>query len=248
MAWQRYQSEKVTPDLIKSWFLGNPNANIAVVTGKLSAIAVLDFDPRHSDPTNPGPELRYSGDVVHTGGGGIHWYCRCDASVPGNYTSLFPGLDIRGEGGYVVAPPSKTSGVYKFQSEVVPSIADLPTLGSTGITDYLYRATKRSTYKSDNVKHTNSAGSFSRLTFIPAKSGVRNVIAARMAGSICASTATYERGFEVLKLWNRSHCTPPLDQSELLNVWNSIYTKHNGKVKGDIGTHQGQDSAPRPAT
>ena len=90
-------------------------ANLAIATGQRSRLVVLDVDPRHDgvaslariqEQFGPLPEtLR-----VATGGGGEHWYyqhpggdvlIRTGARVAG-----LEGLDVRGDGGYVVAPPS----------------------------------------------------------------------------------------------------------------------------------------------
>lgn len=111
-------------------------ANIAIVTGKRSGLVVLDVDPRHGgqaaltriqEQCGPLPETL----KVATGGGGEHWYfqhpggdllIRTGARVAG-----LAGLDVRGDGGYVVAPPSwHASGArYDWVDESTP-IATLP--------------------------------------------------------------------------------------------------------------------------
>jgi hypothetical protein len=53
---------------------------------------------------------------VHTGGGGIHVFFRYprETVIRNSAGMLGPGLDVRGEGGYVVVPPSRTRGLYRW--------------------------------------------------------------------------------------------------------------------------------------
>lgn len=247
--WQKYQQEKVTSDLLKSWFLERADANIAIVCGAITSLVVIDFDPRHSDPDDPGPALSYSGEPVLTGGGGVHWYCRSVGNVLGNYTGVYPGCDIRGEGGYVVSPPSKTTGTYKFMSDMVPEIASLPEVGSTGIVEYLEQKklkTKKGAYQQQDIRNNTQAGSFMRLRFMPAQEGNRNHQAARTAGSICRAGNSYQTGLHILRYWNATHCTPSLDDGELQLVWQSIFSKHN-RIK-PTGESIGNDTRADQAT
>jgi hypothetical protein len=59
------------------------------------------------------PETR----VVHTGGGGLHFYFEHPGfHTPNSVSELGPGLDLRGDGGYVLLPPSvhATSRIYSW--------------------------------------------------------------------------------------------------------------------------------------
>ncbi len=218
-----------------------------MVTGSLSGVTVLDWDPRHFSSDSQQHTLVYGGDAAITGGGGTHWYCANDSSLCGNATSVLPGLDIRGEGGYVVAPPSKTTGSYRFTSEMVPPRSSLPTLGSTGILELLQ--TKRSINKQQDLpKRSTQAGSFVRLSFLPAASGHRNDVASRMAGSIVRYTGSYADGLQILQLWNRSSCKPPLDLYELELVYKSIYTKHHLTKKDYHKQDSGSDQVTGSTT
>jgi putative DNA primase/helicase len=101
------------PTTIKGWWTLYPKANIGVVTGLESGLVVLDEDPRNGG-TEGLKKLQGLGNfpigpVVFTGGRGHHIYFE----HPGNGLRIksralpsFPGIDIKGDGGYVVAPPS----------------------------------------------------------------------------------------------------------------------------------------------
>jgi hypothetical protein len=106
--------KKATTDLdaIRFWWTRWPKSNIGMPTGAWSGVVVLDVDPdKGGFETFQALIRRYgvlpSTRVVHTGGGGLHFYF----VHPGIYTrnsagKLGPGLDIRGDGGYVLLPPS----------------------------------------------------------------------------------------------------------------------------------------------
>ena len=96
---------------VAEWWHKAPNANIGISCGP-SKLVVIDVDPRHGgdesirDLMAKYPELD---DTLtgETGGGGWH-LCFLAPAVPiANSTgTLAPGLDVRGVGGYIVAPPS----------------------------------------------------------------------------------------------------------------------------------------------
>lgn len=104
---------------LNRWLREHPRANWAIATGSISGIWVLDLDAGGEEslamlerehgalPTCP---------MVRTGSGGSHRFFRLPAGVEvrNSVRDLGPGLDVRGEGGYVVAPPSihPTGGRY----------------------------------------------------------------------------------------------------------------------------------------
>jgi hypothetical protein len=92
-----------------------PNANLGIVTGEVSGIFVVDIDPDHAgDTTFEKLAEAHSADpirrtlIVQTGSGGRHYYFRHPGfRVPNSKPwGKASGIDIRGDGGMVVAPPS----------------------------------------------------------------------------------------------------------------------------------------------
>jgi len=104
---------------IERWWRRQPSANIGLPTGKKSGIVVLDVDDGGLESL---AMLEREGAPVpktaraRTGGGGIHVFFRYPASteIRNSAGLLGPGLDVRGEGGYVVVPPSRTHGPYEW--------------------------------------------------------------------------------------------------------------------------------------
>jgi hypothetical protein len=106
---------------VKAWWGRWPDANVGVPTGKGSGLLVLDVDPRDGGPESLATLERENGPLpetarARTGGGGVHVFFRYPAEkeVRNSAGWLGLGLDVRGEGGYVVVPPSRTQGSYEW--------------------------------------------------------------------------------------------------------------------------------------
>jgi putative DNA primase/helicase len=125
-------------DTIRVWWEYDfPCSNVGIRTGKESGLVVLDVDPRHGGDESlrqleaqhgPLPET----PTVRTGGGGQHFYFQHPGfRVPSRSSVLGAGLDIRGDGGSVVAPPSLhvSGGQYRWEPGKSPEqiqLAPLP--------------------------------------------------------------------------------------------------------------------------
>ncbi|WP_054564678.1 bifunctional DNA primase/polymerase [Frankia sp. R43] len=100
------------PDVIRRWWARRPDANVGIVTGPRSGLAVLDLDPRSGGAESLAElETRVGAlpgtAVVVTGSDGIHFYYRRPgAKVTSRAHSFGSGLDVKADGGQVVAPPS----------------------------------------------------------------------------------------------------------------------------------------------
>lgn len=116
------------PRLIEGWWRRWPGANVGIPTGKRSGLLVLDVDPREGGDatfdalersTVPAPRTARA----RTGGGGAHLYFRypTELVVKNSAGFLGHGLDVRGEGGYVLVPPSSTTGAYAWVDRSPPA-------------------------------------------------------------------------------------------------------------------------------
>jgi Bifunctional DNA primase/polymerase, N-terminal/Primase C terminal 2 (PriCT-2)/AAA domain len=114
--------------LLNYWFGKKwPKANIGIATGAVSGIFALDIDPRHNgDDSLDAIRSKYGvipDDVLAiTGSGGNHFLFQHPAQVGRSTTNIWPGIDTRGDGGYiVVAPSNHISGqVYFWDAEADP--------------------------------------------------------------------------------------------------------------------------------
>ena len=116
--WQEFQTRRPTTEEVSEWFKKNPNANIGIVTGKVSNLAVIDIDEAqgYEEIKKYIPEdLKYP--ICRTPSGGHHYYFRMPIGRELRLNvRVVPGCDLRADGGYVVAAPSKSSkGVYVWE-------------------------------------------------------------------------------------------------------------------------------------
>ena len=102
------------PAIIRHWWRKYPNANIAHVPG-MAGMVMLDGDTYKAEYA--GDEMALTPDELHTltvrsGKGGTHLYYRKHEGA--TYTNaagtLPPGVDVRGDSGYALLPPSINSG------------------------------------------------------------------------------------------------------------------------------------------
>ena len=118
-SWKEYQNRLPTEEELHKWF-DDGKKNIAIVCGKVSGnLDVIDFDNLDILPfLKDIPILQEKTIIVRTGKG-LHIYFRVNEK--NIQTRKFENLkiDIKGEGGYVVAPPSihPSGAVYQFHSE-----------------------------------------------------------------------------------------------------------------------------------
>jgi hypothetical protein len=109
--WKAYQDRLVSEKTLHDWFRRSPDYNVAIVTGALSGLIVLDVDPRHGGRNSLKELEREHGALPATmesitGGGGRHLYFAHPGGVVTNRANIRPGIDLRGDGGCIVAPPS----------------------------------------------------------------------------------------------------------------------------------------------
>lgn len=98
-------------DQLRRWFAAVPTANLGIRTGADSGLVVVDIDPRHGGVDTWQRLTARHGTLdtytVATGGGGVHHYLHHPGRPIRNSAGMLgPGVDIRGDGGYVIAPPS----------------------------------------------------------------------------------------------------------------------------------------------
>jgi hypothetical protein len=126
------------PGKIQSWWRRCPHANIGIATGPDSGIVVIDIDlPKGEASMKRLEQLDRQLPptlTARTGGGGLHLYFRHPERTLPNTTGRLPGLDetlvgidVRAEGGYVVAPPSThiSSGEYLW-GDANQALVELP--------------------------------------------------------------------------------------------------------------------------
>jgi hypothetical protein len=103
-----FHAATTSPARLAAMLAAVPRGLLAIRTGTAAGLAIIDIDPRNGGQVDPA--LMTPTAAVATGGGGWHLYYRHPggpllAALPGR-----AGVDVKADGGYVVAPPSVHPG------------------------------------------------------------------------------------------------------------------------------------------
>jgi hypothetical protein len=119
------------PAQIAEWWTAHPTANVGIVCGAASGLVVLDVDPAkggYESGNQMFPRASALTPTVRTGGGGLHLYFAHPGSKVENRVGFRPGLDLRADGGLVVAPPSlhRAGRRYEYIRAMTVPLAAMP--------------------------------------------------------------------------------------------------------------------------
>jgi hypothetical protein len=115
--WKEFQTRRATADDIQAWWKKWPAANVGIITGKISGVGVIDVDEecgfeeleKHLPDSLVFPTAK-------SARGGKHYYFKVNGKPIPTTARFLPGVDMRGDGGYIIAPPSvRKEGKYEWQ-------------------------------------------------------------------------------------------------------------------------------------
>ena len=216
------------PAQIAEWWGGGSTYNVAIATG--NGLVVLDVDTNHDagkfgDETLADLEQQY-GPLPETwtcltGGGGVHYYFQCDDPALTVAAGFAPGLDYRGAGGYVLAPPSAhptTGRAYEWEASSTPTSVPLAPLP-----DWLHRLMLQG--KRDKTKQAKSKEAPGKIA-----EGRRNEEMFHLAASLRAKGLTVAEITAALTEANKTRCDPPLSKREIEAICQSAGRYERGPV------------------
>ena len=216
-SWKEFQLRLSTEQEIKDWWEKWPDANIGIVTGAVSGIIVLDVDSEKAAEyikekgMPPTPRCKT--------GKGTHYYMKHPGGHVPNKVNSEINLDVRGDGGYVVAPPSlhENGKLYEWEKYLNPWDADvLPT--QPWMMDYVTESVEM------NKQHKNPPG-WSLEALEGVDEGSRNDTCAKLAGYLIRMEASDSEAIESLLTWNQKNL-PPLEEPEVIRTYQSIKATH----------------------
>jgi hypothetical protein len=200
------------PHLIGIWWRNWPDANIGIPTGSISGFDVLDVDEGGDDTLD---ELEtQNGKLPNTvealtGGGGRHMLFRHRDGVRNSVRNI-PGIDVRGEGGYIIAAPS----VHKSGREYAWELSSRP--GEAEIAEWPEWLLDRIRQGNGVVAKPGApvAGNIAE--------GKRNATLTSLAGTMRRKGMTEEAIAAALLAENATACKPPMDDDEVRKIAASI--------------------------
>jgi hypothetical protein len=218
--WTVYQKFVATVDEVRGWWKRWPDANVGIVTGRVSGIVVLDVDGKRGDQSLGTKTVVISHTVVALTGNGLHYFFKHPGANIPTRAGILPGLDIRGDGGYVVVPPSiHSSGRrYSWGEHSNPADVDIAPLPEW-LVGMLHAGGT-----------TGTPEPWTSLLQGVAE-GERNDVAARLAGRLLRAGFSATETVAWLFLWN-SRNRPPLPENEILAVVRSIAGREVRRILG----------------
>jgi hypothetical protein len=207
---------------INAWWIRYPNANPAAPTGERSGFFVLDVDlEAWGAGSLEALETEY-GELpttytVKTGGGGLHYYFRLPAGVEirNSAGKLGLGLDVRGEGGYVLLPTSTTQGAYEVLER--HPIADAP----AWLVELLREPTETTTVERPRRRSAVNPSADGA----PIPEGARDETLASIAGRLHDGTRSLSALETDLMEINEARCVPPLPERQVRKIASSIHKR-----------------------
>jgi hypothetical protein len=225
VAWRDYQRKRATPDEVRSWYAQWPNANVGIITGQISNLVVIDVDPAHKGEQSLAELTERYGALPETltacsGGGGRHLYfaAPADPVAVRSRVAVAPGIDVRAEGGMVVAPPSNHPSGGRYRWLTGAHFPEKPAPLPRWLID-LVQGTRPHAV-GHGVRH------WRRLAAEGVSEGERNSSLAAFTGHLLWCGVDIEVIKELLLCWNRVRARPPLDEEEVIGTIESIQRTH----------------------
>lgn len=211
------------PVQILRWWQAHPEANIGVQAGSGSGIAVIDIDDLSAKRTMDLPRTVWQ----RTGSGGEHHFFVHPGTHVKTATSVIPGVDSRGDGGYVIVPPSRhvSGGVYEWQEDPWngAEMADTP--------QWWLEALESSRHRKEQQQNTDDKifeGGRNDYLFT---FGCQLWKHAHVSPEVLKAAVAAE---------NRTRCQPPIDDDEIDTIADSI-VRYDGLSEAEWNALQSVD-------
>jgi hypothetical protein len=222
--WKQYQGKCATLEEIKEWWGKWPKANVGIVTGWISGVIVIDID---------GPEGQEAffaefGEIPATISqrtgreGGLHLLFK----HPGNgiyqtKTKILPGVDVRADGGFIVAAPSIHANGKQYEWLIDPV-----EMGLDDLLDLPEDLKKLLPIKTEDEKSLKNPKGWEFEALAGVEKGQRNNTCARLAGKYLREfSGDLDQAWLMLKGWNERNL-PPLPEKEVQRTLQSVAKLH----------------------
>jgi len=201
---------------IRQWWSRHPDANVGIATGP-SGLVVVDVDVKDGalgveswrDILQEHGQALGETLTAETPTGGLHVIYRANGlAVRSSAGTLGPGLDVRADGGYILAPPSvhPNGQTYEWALGCSPDDVDPIPLPSP-LAQLLTRSRRPASWAEP---------------FEPILKGRRNDTLTSLAGSMRRIGMTADAIFAALRITNQERCRPPLSTCEVAKIARSV--------------------------
>lgn len=210
------------PTVVAGWFTG-ASWNVGLVTGQPNGFIVLDIDPAHDGDNSLAALEREHGPLPPTwrfltGGGGAHILFRHPGGrVPNSAGKVGAGVDVRGDGGYIVAPPSLHMSGRPYVISVDHHPNDTPLADAPNWLINLIR-----------VGGENGSASRAEWRHKPGTTvgeGERNDTLSRLSGVLLGRGLGPHLVLDLMLAYNAQYFAPPLIENEVIRTVASIASR-----------------------
>lgn len=205
--WSKYTERLPTKEETVNWWARWPKANIALITGRISGLIAVDVDTgRGGDPNKVFKDAETS-LISRTGSGGFHLFYEYPdfvERVPNRVGK--DGIDVRGDSGYVILPPSvhENGNTYEFIKN-----------GPLGVCpEWVYQA--------QETTNPEQGGRWLSDLLAGVVHGGRNDACTKLVGYFAQKGMAREVALLLVRQWNEKN-NPPLPLEELESTVRSVY-------------------------
>lgn len=226
ISWKAYQTVLPTVEEITAWWTKWPKAMIGVVCGELTKLYGIDCDTEESFQRIQEmlPDT-FATPMLKTPRGGHHFWVKCSNGTRlRSLSAVLPNIDTRGEGGYLIAPPSKNEHGQVYQWEEGLSVWDeapqeLPSSIVTSLRGGIIRGGNQEAYTTQDYKD---------YTILHKGNRDQDLFRIGMA----LADGKYKRGdiAQVLGILAKN-CVPPFPEKELDEKVKSIFGRITTKER-----------------
>ena len=240
LAWQTYVQRQSTPSEREGWWPQSmryrartgevDSQNIGIVTGQVSNLNVIDIDDEETYVMLLEKVPEFSSQYTVKSGRGYHLYLRPEGPAADTSTFTYNGKlhHIKGNGGYVVAPPSLHYTNTTYSIILKPPVPGngmrwtVPELQTVNIAELAEKMVAAGVVPSTQPEvRTSEPGWVSKLISEGAGQGERHSQLVRLSGYIAHVFGPFraDEGEAVMHLWNEAAVDPSLPRAEVTKAF-----------------------------
>ena len=206
--WAEFNDRKPTIKEVRQWWKMYPEANIAIITGKISGIVAVDIDIKSGGDFNEVYEMSPTELISQTGTGGYHLIYTYPKNGLPIKNKVTPGVDLRADRGYIVAPPSLHENGKEYRW-----------IRTGEMTEFnIYHFPMFHTSQTNDPSNNKWVSDLLRGV----DGGSRNASCAKLAGYYAGKAIPKDICMILMQEWNKQN-DPPMSTYEVTQTVDSVY-------------------------
>jgi hypothetical protein len=224
------QAATTDQNIIRGWWRSIDH-NIGLRTGECSGIFVVDIDGQDGEAALAKLETEHCPlplTIESITGKGRHLFFQWPGrKIPNSASKIASRIDVRGDGGYVLAAPSihPSGKAYEWKPNGANGFAAAP--------DWIItRATAANFSSCGGPTDKVPASQWGELIASGVEEGKRDCTITSLAGYLLRRYVDPGAVLALMLIWNTASCRPPLPDSDVIRIVNSIVGKELKRRRG----------------